>query len=72
MQRDADGDLFFGFCGARVYVPDDDPRAESIADGVLRRFRERLADELAKDKLVTRHETANVGANLRAACGPSS
>lgn len=59
MQRDADGDLFFGFCGARVYVPDDDPRAESIADGVLRRFRERLAAELAKDKLVTRHEPAN-------------
>ena len=59
MQRDADGDLFFGFCGARVYVPDDDPRAEGIAEGVLRRFRERLAAELAKDKLVTRHEPAN-------------
>ena len=48
MQRDADGDLFFGFCGARVYVPDDDPRAEGIADGVLRRFRERLAAELVE------------------------
>ncbi len=59
MQRDADGDLFFGFCGARVYVPDDDPRAEGIADGVLRRFRERLAAELAKDKLVAGHEPAN-------------
>ena len=47
MQRDADGDQFFGFCGARVYVPDDDPRAEGIAEGVLRRFRERLAAELS-------------------------
>ena len=63
MQRDADGDLFFGFCGARVYVPDDDPRAEGIADGVLRRFRERLAAELAKDKLVARHEPANAAGN---------
>jgi hypothetical protein len=60
MQRDADGDLFFGFCGVRVYVPDDDPRAEGIADGVLRRFRERLAAELAKDKLVAGHEPANL------------
>lgn len=59
MQRDADGDQFFGFCGARVYVPDDDPRAEGIADGVLRRFRERLAEELAKGKLVAGHEPAN-------------
>lgn len=56
MQRDADGDLFFGFCGTRVYVPDDDPRAESIADGVLRRFRERLAAGLAKDKLASGHK----------------
>lgn len=48
MLRDSDGDLFFGFCGARVYVPDDDPRAEGMAEGVLRRFRERLAEELAK------------------------
>lgn len=47
MQRDADGDQFFGFCGMRVYVPDDDPHAESIAEGVLRRFRERLAEGLA-------------------------
>ena len=59
MLRDADGRLFFGFCGVRVYVPDDDPRAEGIADGVLRRFRERLAEELAKDTLVTRHGPAN-------------
>ncbi len=43
MLRDADGDQFFGFCGMRVYVPDDDPRAEGIAEGLLRRFRERLA-----------------------------
>lgn len=64
MQRDADGDQFFGFCGARVYVPDDDPRAEGIADGVLRRFRERLAADLAKEKLVAGHEPANVRANL--------
>lgn len=42
MLRDADGDQFFGFCGMRVYVPDDDPRAEGIAEGLLRRFRERL------------------------------
>ena len=48
MQRDANGDLFFGFCGARVYVPDD-PHAEGIAEGVLRRFRERLTEELAKE-----------------------
>ena len=59
MLRDQDGDLFFGFCGMRVYVPEDDPRAEGIADGVLRRFRERLAAELPKDNLVTRHEPAN-------------
>ncbi len=59
MQRDADGDQFFGFCGMRVYVPDDDPHAESIAEGVLRRFRERLAEGLAKDKLVAGHEPAN-------------
>ena len=51
MQRDADGDLFFGFCGVRVYVPDEDPRAEGIAEGVLRRFRESLAAELAKAPL---------------------
>ena len=62
MQRDADGALFFGFCGVRVYVPDDDPHAESMADGVLRRFRERLAAELAKDKPAAGHEPANVGA----------
>lgn len=48
MLRDADGDLFFGFCGARVYVPDEDLRAEGIAEGVLRRFRERLREELEK------------------------
>ena len=59
MLRDADGDQFFGFCGTRVYVPDDDPRAEGIADGVLRRFRERLAAELAKDKLAEGHKPAN-------------
>jgi hypothetical protein len=51
--------MFFGFCGARVYVPDDDPRAEGIAEGVLRRFRERLAEELERDKLPARHEPAN-------------
>lgn len=50
MLTDEDGDQFFGFCGARVYVPREDPLAESIADGVLRRFRERLAEELASDK----------------------
>lgn len=50
MLRDADGDLFFGFCGVRVYVPDDDPRAESIAECVLRNFRERLAEEVMKDR----------------------
>lgn len=64
MQRDADGDHFFGFCGARVYVPDDYPRAEGISEGVLRRFRERLAEELAKDKLVAGHEPANAAINL--------
>lgn len=48
MQRDADGDLFFGFCGVRVYVPDDDPHTDSIAERVRRLFRERLAAELAK------------------------
>ena len=63
MQRDADGDLFFGFCGTRVYVPDDDPRAVGIAEGVLRCFRERLAAELAKDKLVASHEPANEKGN---------
>lgn len=46
MLRDANGDQFFGFCGVRVYVPDADPRAESIADAVLRRFRERLQEAL--------------------------
>ena len=55
MQRDADGDLFFGFCGTRVYVPDEDPSAEGIAEGVLRRFRERLAEELAKDNVAAFH-----------------
>jgi len=30
MQRDADGDQFFGFCGVRVYVPDDDPHADRL------------------------------------------
>ncbi len=62
MQRDADGRQFFGFCGTRVYVPDEDPRAEGIAEGVLRRFRERLAAELAKDKPVTDSKPANVRA----------
>ena len=65
MLHDADGDQFFGFCGMRVYVPDDDPRAESIAEGVLRRFRERLAEELAKDKLVAGRKPANVGVQPR-------
>lgn len=60
MQRDADGDLFFGFCGVRVYVPDDDPSKEGIAEGVLRRFRERLAAELAKDKPLADSKPANV------------
>ena len=55
MLRDANGDQFFGFCGTRVYVPDVDPHAEGIAEGVLRRFRESLAAELAKDKLVAFH-----------------
>lgn len=61
MLRDADGCLFFGFCGVRVYVPDGDPRAEGIADGVLRRFRERLAavERLAKDKRAARNKPAN-------------
>ena len=72
MQRDADGDQFFGFCGARVYVPDDDPRAEGIAEGVLRRFRERLAEELAKDKLLARHEPANVFSTFDATKSPTS
>lgn len=58
VQRDADGDQFFGFCGARVYVPDDDPRAEGIAEGVLRRFRERLREEL--DKKPAGSEPANL------------
>ena len=70
MQRDANGDQFFGFCGARVYVPDDHPRAEGIAEGVLRRFRERLAAELAKDKLVAGHKPANA-AGKRLAEGKS-
>lgn len=61
MQRDADGNLFFGFCGTRVYVPDEDPRAEGIAEGVLRRFRERLREEL--DKNPAGSEPANVEAN---------
>lgn len=52
MQRDADGDQFFGFCGMRVYVPDDDPHAEGIADGVLRRFRERLAESICAQPLI--------------------
>lgn len=52
MQRDADGDQFFGFCGMRVYVPDDDPHAEGIADGVLRRFRERLAESICAQPLM--------------------
>ena len=60
MQRDADGDLFFGFCGMRVYVPDEDPNAEGLAEGLLRRFRERLAAELAKDKPLADIKTANV------------
>mgnify|MGYP000243361261 CR=1 FL=1 len=60
MQRDADGNLFFGFCGTRVYVPDEDPRAEGIAEGVLRRFRERLREEL--DKNPAGSEPANVEA----------
>lgn len=59
MLRDADGRLFFGFCGVRVYVPEGDPRAEGIADGVLRRFRERLAAEMATDKLSARNKPAN-------------
>jgi hypothetical protein len=59
MLRDADGDLFFGFCGMRVYVPDEDPRAEGIAEGVLRRFRERLREELAKDKPTPDSKPAN-------------
>lgn len=60
MQRDADGDLFFGFCGVRVYVPDEDPNAEGLAEGLLRRFRERLAAELAKEEMAARNKTANV------------
>ncbi len=60
MLRDANGDQFFGFCGTRVYVPDVDPRAEGIADGVLRRFRERLREELDKDKPTKNDKPANV------------
>ena len=59
MLRDADGHQFFGFCGVRVYVPDEDPHAESIADGVLRRFRERLREELDKDKPAKDDKPAN-------------
>lgn len=62
MLRDSDGDLFFGFCGARVYVPDDDPRAEGMAEGVLRRFRERLAEELAKARR-QRAQSRGTGSN---------
>lgn len=71
MLRDADGDLFFGFCGVRVYVPDEDPRAEGIADGVLRRFRERLREELEKKPADS--APANVGGNgLGPACRDKS
>lgn len=64
MLRDADGDLFFGFCGARVYVPDEDLRAEGIAEGVLRRFRERLREELEKKPADS--APANVGGEAHA------
>lgn len=59
MQRDSEGRQFFGFCGQRVYVPDDDPRQESISDGVLRRFRERL--RAALEKPPANNKPANVG-----------
>lgn len=67
MLRDADGDQFFGFCGMRVYVPDDDPCAEGMAEGVLRRFRERL--KLAEPAIRAR-STAHPAQGLR--CGFSS
>jgi len=60
MPRDADGREFFGFCGQRAYLPDEDPKAESISEYVLRRLRQRLlAEMLAKDKPVTRLKPAN-------------
>ena len=62
MLRDADGHQFFGFCGMRVYVPDEDPHAESIAEGVLRRFRERLREEM--DKPANDDKPANAKAHL--------
>lgn len=49
MQRDNEGQRFFGFCGQRVYVPDD-PAPGDLARRVLERFRQRLAAELSKDK----------------------
>ncbi len=44
MLRDPQGDRFFGFCGMRVNVPDDDPNAESPSEAALRVFRERLRE----------------------------
>ena len=50
-------DGFFGFCGARVYVPDDAPNLESPSDAALRIFRERLQEAL---KPQGDNETPNV------------
>lgn len=62
MPRDADGREFFGFCGQRAYLPEEDPKAESISEYVLRRLRQRLlAEMLAKDKPVAGHKPANDG-----------
>lgn len=58
MLRDANGDLFFGFCGVRVYVPEP-PRSGELAERVLDLFRKRLAEELAKDKPSAGSKPAN-------------
>lgn len=59
MLRDNEGRRFFGFCGQRVYVPDE-PAPGDLARRVLERFRERLAEELAKDKTSAGSKPANV------------
>ena len=59
MQRDNEGQRFFDFCEQQVYVPDD-PAPGDLARRVLERFRERLAEEVAKDKTSAVDKPANV------------
>lgn len=60
MPRDSEGRDFFGFCGQRAYLPEEEPKAESLAEYVLRLQRHRLlAEMLSKDEPAADSKPAN-------------